>query len=38
MAKREKDLEGSLEMLEYQKQEEKKLRIKINQIENDLEL
>lgn len=38
MAKREKELESNLEYLEGQRAEEKKLRVKINQIENDLEL
>jgi hypothetical protein len=38
MAKREKELESNLEFLEGQRAEEKKLRVKINQIENDLEL
>jgi hypothetical protein len=38
MAKREKDLEINLEIIEAQKLEEKKMRVKINQFENELEL
>lgn len=38
MAKREKELEINLETIEQQRAEERKLRVKINQMENDLEL
>lgn len=38
MAKREKDLEQNLEIIEYLRNEERKQRVKINQMENDLEL